>query len=84
MVSKRIEEYGLRAVPGDLVLKGGKILTRLHDADRETLPCSADRVLFPLISLAIAMKASSDFIRTQILQPSLFGGDWPLKVCQVC
>lgn len=25
MVSKRIEEYGLRAVPGDLVLKGGKI-----------------------------------------------------------
>lgn len=25
MVSKRIEEYGLRAVPGDLTLKGGKI-----------------------------------------------------------
>lgn len=25
MVSKRIEEYGLRAVPGDLILKGGKI-----------------------------------------------------------
>lgn len=24
-VSKRIEEYGLKAVPGDLVLKGGKI-----------------------------------------------------------
>lgn len=24
MVSKRIEEYGLRPVPGDLVLKGGK------------------------------------------------------------
>lgn len=25
MVSKRIEEYGLKAVPGDLTLKGGKI-----------------------------------------------------------
>lgn len=25
MVSKRIEEYGLRAVPGDLTLKGGNI-----------------------------------------------------------
>lgn len=24
MVSKRIEDYGLRPVPGDLVLKGGK------------------------------------------------------------
>lgn len=24
MVSKRIEEYGLKPVPGDLVLKGGK------------------------------------------------------------
>lgn len=24
MVSKRIEEYGLRPIPGDLVLKGGK------------------------------------------------------------
>ena len=24
MVSKRIEEYGLNPVPGDLVLKGGK------------------------------------------------------------
>lgn len=24
MVSKRIEEYGLTPVPGDLVLKGGK------------------------------------------------------------
>jgi hypothetical protein len=25
MVSKRIEDYGLQPVPGDLVLKGGKI-----------------------------------------------------------
>lgn len=24
MVSKRIEEYGLKPVPGDLALKGGK------------------------------------------------------------
>lgn len=25
LVSKRIEEYGLKAVPGDLVLNGGKM-----------------------------------------------------------
>lgn len=30
MVSKRIEEYGLKPVPGDLVLKGGKKADNCH------------------------------------------------------
>lgn len=41
MVSKRIEEYGLRAVPGDLVLKGGKASTLFHTRSMQQTECEA-------------------------------------------
>ncbi|KAJ6666333.1 hypothetical protein lerEdw1_000606 [Lerista edwardsae] len=45
MVSKRIEEYGLRAVPGDLVLKGG---TAVYIEEDEVDSYAIHNVVMPL------------------------------------
>ncbi|ETE57428.1 hypothetical protein L345_16856, partial [Ophiophagus hannah] len=45
MVSQRIEEYGLRAVPGDLVLKGG---TAVHIEEVDVDNYSIHDVVMPL------------------------------------
>ncbi|KAM6437541.1 pseudouridylate synthase 7 homolog isoform 1-T2 [Liasis olivaceus] len=45
MVSKRIEEYGLRAVPGDLVLKGG---TAVHIEEADVDSYTIHDVVMPL------------------------------------
>ncbi|XP_063997833.1 pseudouridylate synthase 7 homolog isoform X2 [Pogoniulus pusillus] len=63
MVSKRIEEYGLRAVPGDLVLKGA---TAVHvtegDVDNYTIhdvvmPLPGFDVIYPKHTIGDAYKA---------------------------
>ncbi|XP_007425614.1 pseudouridylate synthase 7 homolog [Python bivittatus] len=45
MVSKRIEEYGLRAIPGDLVLKGG---TAVHIEEADVDSYTIHDVVMPL------------------------------------